>query len=122
MQGMVEIQVRMAMGGIRRDSKEQVYLSGFRVAFATGRGSRKLLVGYALFQNYFHGFAYIFSDCAAYLYFNGQHVPAVAHGHEGTFEGMTIDGAADFHEPACFEKADGIRPDHIGPSALVGSL
>ena len=43
---------------------------------------RKSSVTYALFQLHLHSVARLFSDRSTNLELDGQHVPAVAHGHE----------------------------------------
>src|ERR1700733_14329652 len=73
----------------------------------------------ALLQDDLHGLASLFSDRFAYLCFDGQHVPAVTHSHEGTLKRKAINCAADFDQATGTENLDGVWPDHIGPSTLV---
>jgi hypothetical protein len=62
---------------------------------AMGYGQGNSIRAYPLFQYHLYSFAHLFSDCSAYLHFDGQHMPTVAHSHERTFEGKTINCAAD---------------------------
>jgi hypothetical protein len=72
-----------------------------------GLESALLLLGaYPLFQEHLHSFADFLSDRSAYLYLYRQHVPAVAHSHERTFERMTINCAFNFNQATCTEKLD----------------
>jgi len=54
-----------------------------------------LFTAETFFEDDFNGLAGLFSNCAAYFQLNGQHMPAVAHGHERTLEPVTVDSA--FH-------------------------
>jgi len=65
-----------------------------------------LLGAYPLFQEHLNSFAHFLSDRSAYLYLYRQHVPAVAHSHERTFERMTINCASNFNQATCSEKLD----------------
>jgi hypothetical protein len=96
------------MVGIREvtGGAPQLWIS-FRLVHLSGLESAPLLLGaYPLFQEHLHSFTDFLSDCSAYLYLYRQHVPAVAHSHERTFEGMTINCASDLNQATRTEKLD----------------
>lgn len=45
---------------------------------------------------------------------------SVTHRHEQTSERTDVDIALDLNQPANSKELDGLRPDHISPSALFG--
>ena len=79
----VSFHISFLSRGSTRETKKELYLGGI----VGGRASkpapgRKSSVAYALFQLHLHSVARLFSDRSTNLQLDGQHVPAVAHGHE----------------------------------------
>jgi hypothetical protein len=51
-----------------------------------------------------------------------QLMPAVAQGHKGASEWMTINLAPDLNQTASTKELHRVTPDYITPSALLGAL
>ena len=69
-----------------------------------------------------HGVARLLADRPADVGLDGEHVGAVAQGHEGALEGVAVDRPPDLDQPPGAEELDLLGPDEIGPAALVGTL
>jgi hypothetical protein len=80
------------------------------------------LLLYSLIQPNSDPLAHFLTDDSPDFRFYRQHMCPVTHRHERTSEWTTVDTALDINQSASSKEFDGLRPDHISPSALLRTL